>query len=104
MGDITQNYIEMGLLSMKAERIVTVGEALEQAHDIVAAMQEATTREEAGAAIKRKEKLVDIIGDALETGGMSPEGRGVLKQAQRLLMVDFMTAMLQTARRMQEVA
>jgi len=104
MGDITQNYNEMGLLSMKAERIVTVGEALEQAQAIVTAIQEAGTREEAGAAMKRKERMLDIIGDALETGGMSPEGRGVLKTAQRLLMVDFMAAMLQTARRMREVA
>ena len=89
---------------MKAERIVTVGEALEQAQAIVVAMQEAMTREEAGAAMKRKERMLDIIGGALETGGMSPSGRGVLKHAQRLLMVDFMTVMLETARRMQEVA
>lgn len=89
---------------MKAERIVTVGEALEQAQAIVEAMTAASTREDAGNALKRKERLLGIIGEALETGGMSPSGRGVLKQAQRLLMVDFMTAMMQTARRMREVA
>lgn len=89
---------------MTEQRFITAADVLNEADAVVAAMQAAETREEAGAAFKRQAKLVSIIENALESGGLSPETRGIVKEAQKVAVIDFMAAMIETARRMREVA